>query len=700
MTPPPFQAESVGHGASSYRETSAGVTARGSFDADARADGHAGDMRLLRKYVDHGSQAAFADLTAKHLPWVYAMCRRALRDKHLAEDASQAVFVLLARRAATLSDQTRVAGWLFNTTRFVLKDVRKSEGRFQRRQSVAREQARERMVDPGPVDPADRIDPRLQQALDDGLAHLAERDRQALMMHFYEALTLPQMADRLGITRDGAKKRVGRALARLRQLLGTKKKTGLSIAALALLLRGRDTLAALPPDLYASTVAAGTVPGAAPALVEQILAGVAKAMAAASHKLLRAVLLGQAVVAVGVLVVALTRPAEPMTTATRGGAVNRTTASLAGAPSTGPRVTDAAISHSAQSAPTPGKAGADRDPFELPYRSGADEPDPELRKTPEESPKQAEAPPRLLSTTGDGVGGASTGNTSASAGGSTYAGLPPVARAPLAPAPTAVNESRALAPASYRPVTILGTTARAARPAPPRDDEAPRRPTTTGERPPALQSADAADFLAFCRKPLPPLPGDRRPAEFAHTGSHGPDTAPPPVFGYVSPPPPGVAGEGWVSVHPPGVTGAHQVYHDGQRARPAYAIAIRDGRGRGAFVIRDFDSSFDSGDFDDADCPNPVAIAAGWSDSTSAAGNKIIGGRRARRADRGAMFASANAIIARPAAARPHAYDDAADVLAPIAIATPIVFDPPALALPIASLDTSVAVTPVATPEP
>src|SRR5262245_50420136 len=108
MTPPPASSsDSSDAGGSLARLAPAGA---GVYSpTPAQAVSHADDMRLLRRYVDHGSQAAFSQLVAKHLPWVFAMCRRALRDKHLAEDASQAVFVLLARRAATLSEQTRVA---------------------------------------------------------------------------------------------------------------------------------------------------------------------------------------------------------------------------------------------------------------------------------------------------------------------------------------------------------------------------------------------------------------------------------------------------------------------------------------------------------------------------------------------------------------------------------------------------------------
>ena len=90
---------------------------------DAQAD----DMALLRRYVDLGSQDAFNRLVSRHLSWVHATCRKGLRDRHMAEDAAQAVFIILARRAASITEQTRLSGWLFNTARFVVKDARKQQ---------------------------------------------------------------------------------------------------------------------------------------------------------------------------------------------------------------------------------------------------------------------------------------------------------------------------------------------------------------------------------------------------------------------------------------------------------------------------------------------------------------------------------------------------------------------------------------------
>jgi RNA polymerase sigma factor (sigma-70 family) len=158
----------------------------------------ADDMALLRRYVDLGSESAFSELVRRHLSWVHATCRKSLRDAHMAEDAAQAVFIILARRAATISPQTRLSGWLFNTARFVVKDARKQEIRYRKREDVAREMAAERMAPQrAPLTAA------TQSALDDALAVLTERDRQALLMHFYEGLSLAEMAQTLGVGKVG-----------------------------------------------------------------------------------------------------------------------------------------------------------------------------------------------------------------------------------------------------------------------------------------------------------------------------------------------------------------------------------------------------------------------------------------------------------------------------------------------------------------
>src|SRR2546421_3774422 len=76
------------------------------------------DHALLERYARDGSQDAFGQLVARHVDMVYSACLRQLRDPHLADDVTQAVFLILARRAGTLRRGTIVGGWLYNAARY------------------------------------------------------------------------------------------------------------------------------------------------------------------------------------------------------------------------------------------------------------------------------------------------------------------------------------------------------------------------------------------------------------------------------------------------------------------------------------------------------------------------------------------------------------------------------------------------------
>ena len=77
----------------------------------------ADDLALLREYATGNSEAAFSELVARRIGFVYSAALRQVRDPHLAEDVTQAVFIILAQKAGKISDKTILAGWLFKTTR-------------------------------------------------------------------------------------------------------------------------------------------------------------------------------------------------------------------------------------------------------------------------------------------------------------------------------------------------------------------------------------------------------------------------------------------------------------------------------------------------------------------------------------------------------------------------------------------------------
>lgn len=186
------------------------------------------DMALLRQYVDEDSQDAFSALLDRHASWIHASARRALRTRDLADDATQTVFVILARKAPSISPNVRVSGWLYHTTRFVISDLRKRSMRHRRRHDLIMRAALERRGTDS-MRSSRRLD-HVRDTISEALARLPEHERQAISLHFFEGLTFRQMGDVLGLSREGAKKRVARAMARLRAGFAVK---GAAVAALA-----------------------------------------------------------------------------------------------------------------------------------------------------------------------------------------------------------------------------------------------------------------------------------------------------------------------------------------------------------------------------------------------------------------------------------------------------------------------------------
>ncbi|MFI5378011.1 MAG: sigma-70 family RNA polymerase sigma factor [Tepidisphaerales bacterium] len=246
------------------------------------------DRALLQRYIDTGSEEAFSQIVYRHADWIYHTCRRGLHDAHLAEDAAQAVFLLLSRKADSIKPTTHLGGWLFQACRYVVADLRKNRARYQRRQDLAHDLTAQRLSSAGRGGVS--TDPALSAAVDAGIAGLRESDRQTILMHFYEGLTLRQLAAQLGITREGAKKRVMRALARLRKRLAgsvdsTCKGTLLSTAGIILLLRSHAAEAA-PIDFVAAVARSATIPGFSSTFAELTAESVCRSAIRATDKLL------------------------------------------------------------------------------------------------------------------------------------------------------------------------------------------------------------------------------------------------------------------------------------------------------------------------------------------------------------------------------------------------------------------------------
>jgi RNA polymerase sigma factor (sigma-70 family) len=151
------------------------------------------DMPLLRQYVEQGSQAAFAQLVERHLSLVYATCLREVHDPSLAEDVTQVVFLLLARKAPALREHTALAGWLFQTARFASRNALRQEARRKRvEQKVAQEMA---MRSQSEAVWWESLEPHLHPAL----MSLSVREREAVLLRFFEGRSVKQTGVALGV---------------------------------------------------------------------------------------------------------------------------------------------------------------------------------------------------------------------------------------------------------------------------------------------------------------------------------------------------------------------------------------------------------------------------------------------------------------------------------------------------------------------
>ena len=170
------------------------------------------DDKLLAQYVRDGSQVAFSQLVSRHLTLVYATCLRETGSPTQAEDAAQVVFLLLARKAKSLRAAPSLAGWLYNTARFVAKDVRKQEARRQRREQTVMQEIAHRQ------EPAAGSDwGQVEPLLNDALSVLQPAEREAVLLRFLEGHTLAETGAALGLSEDAARMRVSRAVEKMRR---------------------------------------------------------------------------------------------------------------------------------------------------------------------------------------------------------------------------------------------------------------------------------------------------------------------------------------------------------------------------------------------------------------------------------------------------------------------------------------------------
>jgi RNA polymerase sigma factor (sigma-70 family) len=211
------------------------------------------DLTLLREYAQRNSQDAFAALVSRHVNLVYSVALRQVRDAGLAEEITQAAFIILARKAGSLGDKTILSAWLCRTARYLAANSLKLQYRRQRRE----QQAQSIMNETAPDETWTQIGPLLDAAME----RLGKKDHDAVVLRFFENKNFAEVGAALGASEDAAKMRVSRALDKLRKLFA-KKGVQSTTAVIAGTMSANSVLAA-PEMLAKSTTAAGLAKGAA-----------------------------------------------------------------------------------------------------------------------------------------------------------------------------------------------------------------------------------------------------------------------------------------------------------------------------------------------------------------------------------------------------------------------------------------------------
>ncbi len=213
------------------------------------------DIGLLREYVERDSEAAFAALVERHINKIYSVALRHTSNPHQAEEITQAVFVILARKSRQLSRGVILYSWLYKTARLTSAAFIRGEIRRSRREQEACMQNVNETSE-------SEVWPQIAPLLDAALAALNETDRRALMLRFFYGKSMKEIGADLDANEDATKKRVGRALEKLQNYFF---KHGV-----------RSTTAALENAILANSVLV------APAALAKIVTAVALAKGAAA----------------------------------------------------------------------------------------------------------------------------------------------------------------------------------------------------------------------------------------------------------------------------------------------------------------------------------------------------------------------------------------------------------------------------------
>ncbi len=216
------------------------------------------DQALLTRYLK-GADDAFRELLDRHASLVYGVAVRNTSDPGAAEEVVQDVFMLLAKKARRLVSHPSVAGWLHLTSRNLARHARRR--RLTRDRHLFSFAKESRALHAG-SETGERTN-RIGEEVDDCVQRLPKGEREAILLRFYEDREYGEIAHRLDISEEAARKRVSRALKRIQKSLGLEHAGGATFASLAV----------MPPPGVAESIASG-IPAAAAAATTSTTTGV------------------------------------------------------------------------------------------------------------------------------------------------------------------------------------------------------------------------------------------------------------------------------------------------------------------------------------------------------------------------------------------------------------------------------------------
>ena len=215
------------------------------------AVGMLSDGQLLDRFVERRDASAFEAIVERYGPLVWGVCRRVLRDHHDAEDAFQATFLVLARKAASVMPREKLGNWLYGVAFQTAMKARATRAKRRVRERPAWE-----MTEPEAV-PDEHADELLSR-LDREVARLPEKYRMPIILCELEGKTHRQAAEQLGWPVGTVSGRLSRARALLASRL-SRPGTPLTVGALGVLLAHDVARAGLPPELVRSTAQAASL---------------------------------------------------------------------------------------------------------------------------------------------------------------------------------------------------------------------------------------------------------------------------------------------------------------------------------------------------------------------------------------------------------------------------------------------------------